>query len=85
MKRYYVYVLRCADDTLYCGYTDDVQTRMKAHNDGKGAKYTKARRPVEVVYMEEFSSRSDALKREYAIKQMSREQKQRMIQENEQA
>lgn len=85
MKRYYVYLLRCADGTLYCGYTDDVPKRVKAHNDGKGAKYTKARRPVEEVYTEEVSSRSDALKREYAIKQMSREQKQRMIQENEQA
>lgn len=85
MKRYYVYLLRCADDTLYCGYTDDVQKRVKAHNDGKGAKYTKSRRPVELVYTEECSSKSDALKRECAIKRMPRVQKLAMIQEKEQA
>ena len=85
MKRYYVYLLRCADDTLYCGYTDDVQKRVKAHNDGKGAKYTKSRRPVDLVYVEEYSSKSDALKRECAIKQMPRVQKLAMIQEKEQA
>ena len=85
MKRYYVYLLRCADDTLYCGYTDDVQKRVKAHNDGKGAKYIKSRRPVELVYTEECSSKSDALKRECAIKRMPRVQKLAMIQEKEQA
>ena len=85
MKRYYVYLLRCADVTLYCGYTDDVQKRVKAHNDGKGAKYTKSRRPVDLVYVEEYSSKSDALKRECAIKQMPRVQKLAMIQEKEQA
>ncbi len=85
MKMYYVYLLRCADDTLYCGYTTDVQQRVKTHNDGKGAKYTKSRRPVEVVYTEEFLSKTDALKRECAIKRMTREQKILMIQKKEQA
>ena len=85
MKRYYVYLLRCADDTLYCGYTTDVQMRVKAHNDGKGAKYTKSRCPVEAVYVEELLTKSEALKRECAIKRMTREQKIQMIQEKERA
>ncbi len=85
MKRYYVYLLRCVDDTLYCGYTTDVQKRWKAHNDGKGAKYTKSRRPVEVAYVEACESKSDALKRECAVKRMTREQKIQMIREKEQA
>ena len=72
---HYVYLLRCRDDTLYCGYTTDVERRVKTHNEGKGAKYTKTRLPVEVVYIEECIDKSDALKRECAIKRLSREQK----------
>ncbi|MEG1220532.1 MAG: GIY-YIG nuclease family protein, partial [Lactococcus sp.] len=55
MKSYFVYVLRCADDTLYCGYTDDVTKRLETHNSGKGAKYTKARRPLQLLTSVEFS------------------------------
>ena len=73
---YYVYILRCNDDSLYTGITTDVQRRIKEHNNSsKGAKYTKMRRPVMLVYSEECENRSDALKREYEIKKMSRKEK----------
>ena len=80
MKTWYVYILRCADGTLYTGSTDDVQRRLAVHNSGKGAKYTRGRGPVEVVYTEECESYSAALKREYAIKQLSRQEKWNLIQ-----
>jgi predicted GIY-YIG superfamily endonuclease len=80
MKPWFVYILRCADGTLYTGSTDDVQRRLAAHNSGKGAKYTRGRTPVEVVYTEECESYSAALKREYAIKQLSRQEKWNLIQ-----
>ena len=79
MKPWFVYILRCADGTLYTGSTDDVQRRLAAHNSGKGAKYTRGRTPVEVVYTEECESYSAALKREYAIKQLSRQEKLQLI------
>ena len=79
MKAWYVYILRCKDGTLYTGSTDDVERRLAVHNSGKGAKYTRSRRPVEVVYTEECESYSAALKREYAIKQLTRQQKLEMI------
>ncbi len=72
---YYVYILECADKSLYCGYTDDVIERVKTHNSGKGAKYTKSRLPVRVVYTEVFKTKSEALKREAAIKKLSRKDK----------
>jgi len=72
---YYVYILRCADDTLYTGWTTDVTKRVKTHNSGKGAKYTRARLPVELVYTEEFDDKIEAQKREYAIKQLTRAEK----------
>ena len=71
----YVYILRCADDTLYCGWTTDLTKRLVAHNSGRGAKYTRSRRPVELVYVEEYEDRHDALSREWHIKRMSREEK----------
>ena len=71
----YVYILECADGTLYTGWTTDVQKRVRTHNAGKGAKYTRPRRPVKLVYTENFESKSDALRREYQIKQLSRAQK----------
>jgi putative endonuclease len=78
--RFFVYLLECADETLYCGFTNDVDKRVSEHNDGKyGAKYTKGRRPVKLVYSEMFSNRSDAQKREYEIKKMSRRQKVNLI------
>ncbi len=76
---YYVYLLKCADDTLYCGYTTDVQKRVAAHNLGKGAKYTRNRLPVELRYVEEYSTKSEALKREWAIKRLSRNEKIQLI------
>ncbi|WP_066889976.1 GIY-YIG nuclease family protein [Clostridium nigeriense] len=75
----YVYILRCSDDTLYTGWTTSLEKRLKAHNDGKGAKYTKARLPVEIVYYEKFEDKKDAMKREYAIKQLSRKEKLKLI------
>ena len=71
----YTYILKCKDDSLYTGWTNDLKKRITSHNAGKGAKYTKARRPVELVYYEEFQTREEAMKREYAIKQLSRKEK----------
>ena len=75
MKRNYTYMVKCSDGTLYTGWTTDLEHRVKAHNDGEGAKYTRSRRPVELVYYEEFVTRGEAMKREYAIKQMKRADK----------
>lgn len=79
MKQWFVYILRCSDGTLYTGMTDDVARRAQVHNAGKGAKYTRSRTPVEVVYSEECESYSAALKREYAIKGLTRQQKLNLI------
>lgn len=76
----YTYILRCQDGTLYCGWTNHLEERVKAHNQGKGARYTRSRRPVELVYYEEFSTKQEAMRREYAIKQLSRGEKLRLIQ-----
>ena len=75
----YTYMLKCSDGTLYTGWTNDLEKRVKAHNSGKGAKYTKARRPVELAYYEEFETKEQAMKREYAIKQLGRKEKQKLI------
>lgn len=77
--RYFVYILQCADHTFYTGWTDDPKRRLAAHNSGKGAKYTRARLPVELVYLEESETRSAALKRECAIKKLTRTQKKVLI------
>ncbi len=79
---YYVYLLRCRDDTLYCGYTNDVEKRVQTHNRGEGAKYTKTRLPVTLVYEEACDTKSQALKREWAIKKMTREEKLALISES---
>ena len=76
---WYVYLLRCGDDTLYCGSTNDLQKRLQLHRAGKGAKYTRGRGPLELVYWEELPSQSDALKRERAIKTLSRPEKLNLI------
>ncbi len=76
---HYVYILECKDKTLYTGWTTDLDKRIKNHNDGQGAKYTKARRPVTLVYYETYEDKSNALKREYEIKQYSRQDKLKMI------
>ena len=72
-------MLKCSDGTLYTGWTNDLDKRVEAHNSGKGAKYTKARRPVELAYYEEFETKEQAMKREYAIKQLGRKEKQKLI------
>ena len=75
---YWVYILRCQDGTFYTGSTNDVDRRWAVHNSGKGAKYTRSRRPVEVVYREECESKPAALRREAAIKRLSRSEKARL-------
>ncbi len=75
MNNWVVYILRCKDNSLYTGVTNHMEKRLKAHNDGKGAKYTKARRPVVMVYSESAQNRSEAQKREAAIKKLSRTEK----------
>lgn len=77
----YTYIVRCADGTLYCGWTNDIEKRIEAHNSGKGAKYTKARRPVSLVYLEEFETKQEAMSREANIKKLSREAKLALIKE----
>lgn len=79
MARWFVYLARCADDTLYCGITNDLAGRMIAHNCGKGAKYTARRGPVEVVFSRRCASKSFALRLEYAIKQLTRSEKDALI------
>lgn len=75
----YTYLLECADRTLYCGWTNDLDKRVAAHNAGQGAKYTKSRRPVALVYYEVFETKTEAMRREAAIKRLSRMEKLRLI------
>ena len=76
---HYVYVLECADETLYTGYTTDVDRRVAEHEAGDGAKYTRGRTPVELVHVESYGTRSEAMAREYEIKQLSRPEKERLL------
>lgn len=76
---FYTYILECKDKTLYCGYTTDIEVRLRTHNEGKGAKYTKSRLPVRIAYFESFETKSEALKREVAIKKLTRSQKLELI------
>lgn len=78
-KKFYVYILQTEDNKLYCGYTDDVKKRFEAHQNGTGAKYTKAHRPLKIVYNKEFSTKSEAMKEEYRIKHLTRTQKMELI------
>jgi Predicted endonuclease containing a URI domain len=75
----YTYILECADGSLYCGWTNDVHKRVEDHNAGKGAKYTKGRLPVKLAYYEAFETKEEACKREYAIKQLNKKQKKKLI------
>jgi putative endonuclease len=75
---YYTYILRCADDTLYTGYCADPDKRLAEHNSGKGAKYTRSRLPVELVYSETFETKSEAMRREANIKAMTKAKKERL-------
>ena len=78
-EKAYVYILRCADGTLYCGWTNDLAARLDAHNSGKGAKYTRGRGPVELAYSEMFDTQSEAMHREAEIKKLTRPQKQALL------
>lgn len=75
----YTYLLQCSDHTLYCGWTNDLQKRLTSHNTGKGAKYTRSRLPVTLVYFETFETKQEAMKREAAIKKLSRKEKLALI------
>ena len=75
----YTYIVKCSDGTFYTGWTNDLTRRMEAHNHGRGAKYTKARRPVTLIYYETFETKEEAMKREYAIKRLSRKEKEELI------
>jgi putative endonuclease len=79
MKTYYTYIVRCDDNSLYTGYTDDVNRRLVTHNEGKGAKYTRGRLPVVLVYYEGFPDKSTAMKREIEIKKLSKGKKEKLI------
>ncbi len=79
----YTYLVKCADNTLYCGWTNHLEKRIEAHNQGKGAKYTKTRRPVELVYYEAYPTKEEAMRREVQIKKLSRKDKLFLIKESE--
>ena len=76
---WHLYILRCGDGTLYTGITTDVARRLEAHRQGRGAKYTRGRGPLELIYQEECGTHSEALKRELAVKQLSRAEKETLI------
>jgi len=78
-KKYYFYLARCADNTLYAGYCADIVDRENKHNSGDGAKYTKYRRPIKIIYSEEFGSISEAMKREAQVKTWPKNRKEDLI------
>lgn len=82
MAENYTYIVKCRDGTLYTGWTNDLTNRLLAHNAGTGAKYTRSRRPVVLVYQERFATKEEAMRREWAIKQLTRAQKLRLIAEH---
>lgn len=75
----YTYILECSDGTYYTGWTNDLEKRVKMHNAGRGAKYTRARRPVILAYYEAFQTKEEAMRREWEIKQLSRKGKEKLI------
>ncbi|MBQ9227755.1 MAG: GIY-YIG nuclease family protein [Eubacterium sp.] len=75
----YTYILKCADGSFYCGWTNQLEKRLKAHNAGTGAKYTRTRRPVELIYYETFVTKQEAMSREYHIKRMTRKEKEALV------
>lgn len=81
-KKYYTYVLLTESNTLYCGYTDDVEKRFEAHMSGKGAKYTKANRPIKIIYTACFDTKSEAMKEECRIKSLSKSEKLEFMKKN---
>lgn len=79
---YFVYLLECSDGSYYCGYTDDLEKRVDQHNKGDGAKYTRSKMPVRLIYSEKCKDKSNALKREHEIKKMSRKKKESLVRQN---
>lgn len=77
----YTYILKCADGTLYTGWTNDLERRLAAHNAGKGGKYTRSHRPVELAYFEEYETKEEAMRREVLIKQLPRSEKLKLIEQ----
>lgn len=75
----YTYIVKCRDGTLYTGWTNDLEKRIRDHNCGRGAKYTKSRRPVELIYYEGFPTKKEAMRREWEIKQLSAQEKQKLM------
>lgn len=75
----YTYIVECSDGSLYCGWTNNIEKRILAHNEGRGAKYTRGRAPVKLVHLEQFETKEEAMSREFYIKRMSREEKLRLI------
>ena len=75
----YTYILKCSDGSLYTGWTNHLEERIQAHNEGRGAKYTRSRRPVELIYYERMETKEESMRREYAIKQLNRQQKLELI------
>lgn len=78
-NKHYMYVLECSDHTFYTGYTNSLEKRIKTHNEGKAAKYTRGRTPVSLVYKEEFDSKEAAMRAEYRFKQLTRKEKEKVI------
>lgn len=78
----YTYILRCYDGTYYCGWTNNLENRLKTHNTGKGSKYTKARLPVKLIYYETYDTKEEAMSREWYIKKLTRAQKEKLISES---
>jgi len=84
-NKHIFYVLECSDGSFYAGYTNDLPRRVSMHNDGKGAKYTRGRRPVKVIYYEEYQSKTEAMRAEYYFKKLSRKNKEAYMKEAEQS
>ena len=77
----YTYMVRCRDDSLYTGWTNHLEKRVEDHNSGRGAKYKKSRRPVELVYYEQFETKEEAMRREWEIKQLTHQQKEKLLEQ----
>lgn len=82
MSKYYTYIILTVDNTLYCGYTDDLKRRFEKHKAGTAAKYTRAHKPLKMVYAKEFETKSEAMKEEYRIKHLSKKEKELLIKNN---
>ena len=82
MGNNYTYILTCSDGSLYCGWTNNLEKRLAAHNSGTASKYTRTRRPVELVYYEQFETKQEAMSREYHIKKLTREEKLKLIKQS---